>query len=31
MKGQKIVGEPGHGRDQTRHIERDTNRGRTAR
>lgn len=31
MKGQQIVDKPGHGRDQTRHIERNTNRGRTAR
>jgi hypothetical protein len=31
MKGQKIVGEPGRGCDQARHIERDANCGRTAR
>ncbi len=27
----EIVGEPGHGRYQTRYVERDTNGGRTAR
>ena len=31
MNDQEIVGEPGHGCHQTRHSERDANRGRTTR
>jgi hypothetical protein len=31
MADDEIVGEPGHGRYQTRQIERDANGGRTAR